>query len=983
MTSIIPSIQDFLSLVPELQAVDRMTLKELSERVQPLRYGMGQVILRRETMPAQVLFLMEGQARLLGQVPKATSSDTLEILKPRAVMGWVSLIRNVPCERIISSIESTCLALEASDFLQFCDRNPAFKAAFTNKVGLIEVFDLLAAEMARRAQIPANLAQLARDALPEASVMTLAAGKMPLSKLDRDFVWLVSGSDHFGAAVGSRIESVNDNDFLEVSQEGNVRLIGLRDNFAVKVEVVKEMPVLTALDIPYAPELPKVGEITNPKGTDYPHFYGRGPVDASLACFQMLARYWQMPFYRHVVKRAIDSQFARSPKLSLQLCGAIAELMGLNGQLLSIPARLIAQVPTPALLPWQDTFAVLYKASDRELILGIPEQGIVTKKTSQFADLWGDSGQVLLVQPTKDTPQLKFGLSWFLPSLKRYQNTLITVLIASFFVQLLGLANPLITQVIIDKVIIQNAPATLNTLGILLVTIFVFEAVISALRTYLFVNTTNRIDLTLGSETIDHLVRLPLSYFEKRSVGELSSRIGELENIRQFLTGTALTVVLDAVFSVIYIVVMICYSWLLTLVALGTVPLFALLTFIVSPIIRGQLRTKAERNATTQSYLVEVVSGIQTVKAQSIELKSRWEWQRRYARYVSAGFKNVVTSTTAGATSQFLNQLSNLLLLWVGAYLVLANKLSLGELIAFRIIAGYTTTPLLRLIQLWQNFQETALSLERLSDIINHPQEQEEAGRRNIPMPAIMGAVRYENVHFRFVPNGKLQLNNVSLEVPAGKFVGVVGASGAGKSTLTKLLSRLYEPESGRILVDDYDVNKVELYSLRRQIGVVLQDTLLFDGTVQENIALTNPDAMPEEITEAARVACAHEFIMQLPQGYESRVGERGAALSGGQRQRIAIARTVLQKPQLLILDEATSALDYNTERQVCLNLAEEFRGRTVFFITHRLATIHTADLILVMDAGQVAEQGTHPDLMAKRGLYYTLYLQQEAAGES
>ena len=250
-------------------------------------------------------------------------------------------------------------------------------------------------------------------------------------------------------------------------------------------------------------------------------------------------------------------------------------------------------------------------------------------------------------------------------------------------------------------------------------------------------------------------------------------------------------------------------------------------------------------------------------------------------------------------------------------------------------------------------------------------------------MPAIMGAVRYENVHFRFVPNGKLQLNNVSLEVPAGKFVGVVGASGAGKSTLTKLLSRLYEPESGRILVDDYDVNKVELYSLRRQIGVVLQDTLLFDGTVQENIALTNPDATPEEITEAARVACAHEFIMQLPHGYESRVGERGAALSGGQRQRIAIARTVLQKPQLLILDEATSALDYNTERQVCLNLAEEFRGRTVFFITHRLATIHTADLILVMDAGQVAEQGTHPDLMAKRGLYYTLYLQQEAAGES
>ncbi|AFY73835.1 type I secretion system ABC transporter, HlyB family [Synechococcus sp. PCC 7502] len=983
MTAKTVSIQDFLHSIPELQTIDRVTLKELGERLQPLRYRMGQVILRRETMPAQILFLMEGQARVLGQIPKSPSPVTLDILKSGASVGWLSLIRNVPCEMVIASVESTCLALEASDFWRFCDRDPVFKSAFTDKPSMIEVFDLLTAEMERRAQSPANPAQLARESLPEAVVMTLEAGKIPLAKLDRDFVWLVSGGNNFPAPIGSRIESLNGNDFLEVPQNGFVRLIGIPDAFAVKVEVVEEIPTLTADDIPYAPELPAVGDRPDPKGTDYPHFYGRGSVDASLACLQMLARYWQVPFARHVVKRALDSQFARSPKLSLQVCGAIAELMGLNGQLVTIPTRSITQVPTPAMLAWQDTFAVLYKASDRELVLGIPEQGIVTKKMAQFADIWGDSGQVLLIQPTKDTPKQKFGLSWFLPSLKRYKNTLITVLVASFFVQLLGLANPLITQVIIDKVIIQNAPTTLNTLGILLITISVFEALISALRTYLFVNTTNRIDLTLGSETIDHLVRLPLRYFEKRSVGELSSRIGELENIRQFLTGTALTVVLDAVFSVIYIIVMICYSWLLTLVALGTVPLFALLTFIVAPIIRGQLRSKAERNAATQSYLVEVVSGIQTVKAQSIELKSRWEWQRRYARYVSDGFKTVVTSTTAGSTSQFLNQLSNLLLLWVGAYLVLSNKLSLGQLIAFRIIAGYTTTPLLRLIQLWQNFQETALSLERLSDIINYPQEQEEAGRRNIPMPAIAGTVRYENVNFRFAANGSLQLNNVSLEVAAGKFVGVVGASGAGKSTLTKLLSRLYEPESGRILIDDYDISKVELYSLRRQIGVVLQDTLLFDGTVQENIALTNPDATPAEIIDAARIACAHDFIMQLPQGYESRVGERGAALSGGQRQRIAIARTVLQKPQLLILDEATSALDYNTERQVCSNLAEEFQGRTVFFITHRLATIQNADLILVMDSGRVAEQGTHSELMVLKERYYTLYHQQEAAGES
>lgn len=308
-------VQDFLTNILELQTVDRLTLKELSERLQPLRYRMGQVILRRETMPAQVLFLMEGQARLIGQTPKSTSPTTLEIIKSGAVVGWLSLIRNVPCETVIASIESTCLALEAEDFWRFCDRDPAFKAAFTNKISSIEVFDLLAEEMARRAQAPANLAQLAREALPDARVMTLAAGKMPLSKLDRDFVWLVSGGNNFAAPVGSRIESINESDILEVPQGGYARLIGLRDAFAVKAEVVEDMPALTAFDIPYAPDLPSVGDRSDRKGTDYPHFYGRGPVDASLACFQMLARYWQIPFYRHVVKRSIDAQFARSPKL--------------------------------------------------------------------------------------------------------------------------------------------------------------------------------------------------------------------------------------------------------------------------------------------------------------------------------------------------------------------------------------------------------------------------------------------------------------------------------------------------------------------------------------------------------------------------------------------------------------------------------------------------------------------------------------------
>jgi ATP-binding cassette subfamily B protein len=554
---------------------------------------------------------------------------------------------------------------------------------------------------------------------------------------------------------------------------------------------------------------------------------------------------------------------------------------------------------------------------------------------------------------------------------------LLEVFIASFFVQLFALANPLAIQLILDVALGSGSVNTLNTLGFLLVFVGVVEALLGALRTYLFVDTTNRIDMTLGSEIIDHLLRLPLRYFEKRPVGEISTRINELENIRQFLTGTALTVVLDALFSVLYVIVMVIYSPLLTAVALGAIPIFIFLTYIFAPTIRKQLRKKAERNAETQSYLVEVLSGIQTVKAQNIELKSRWEWQSRYARYVDAGFKTVITSTTASSLSSFFSKLESLLVIWVGSYLVLQGKLSVGQMIAFRIISGYVTSPILRLAQLWQNFQEVGLSLERLADIVDTPEEAEQ-DKDNIAMPLIVGGVKYEDVCFRFKQSSPLQLNNVNLEFAPGTFVAIVGQSGAGKSTLTKLISRLYEPESGRILIDGYDITKVELYSLRSQVGVVPQDTLLFDGTIRDNIALTNPDANTEEIIHAARVASAHEFIMSLPNGYNTRVGERGSALSGGQRQRIAIARSVLQNPRMLILDEATSALDYATEQSVCQNLIHEFHDRTVFFITHRLGTIQNADVIIMMEAGIVVEQGTHEELMALKGRYYYLSRQQE-----
>jgi ATP-binding cassette subfamily B protein len=977
-------IQPVLAKTVFFKQLPVATQQELATKGRLVRYRIGQPLLVREKMPSQVLIIYQGKARLLGYDQRTQTPVSLQLIGSGEVLGVCSLVRGLSCETAIASTEVVCFALPAEDFLACMEAQPAFDWAVRQQTSPSEVCELLSLELQRRAVGQAKLKELVFQTCQTVHVLNLPPGRVDSRQLSTDRVWIVSSGTVGDFTTGSRIE-FDGWTSPRVSGTVGARLIGLEEDQlpAIPVPVIIEPASdeeldLDLSDVPYASDQPPEPQ-TSTSPRKYPYVRGRGAINAPLACFQMLSKFMGIPMRRDTVRRVLENQHKSVGSISLMSCGAIAEMIGMNAQLVQVSSKAITRLKPPALINYQNSFAVVYNTTEKELLIALPEKGIERVLPADFAQIWGEGGQVLLLQPRPGEKRERFSLRWFLPAISRHRGVLIEVLVASFFVQLFGLANPLMTQVIIDKVLVQGSIDTLNVLGIFLLGVALFEALLTGVRTYLFVDTTNRIDLSLGSEVIDHLLRLPLNYFDRRRVGELASRINELENIRQFLTGTALTVVLDAIFSVIYIAVMLFYSWLLTIVALATVPLFAALTIFVSPVVRRQLRTKAERYADTQSYLVEVVSGIQTVKAQNIELKSRWHWYDRYARYISAGFDTVLTSSSASSISGFFNKFSGLLLLWVGAYLVISHQLSLGQLIAFRIIAGYTTSPLLRLIQLWQNFQETALSIERLGDILDAPPEVEETDRNNISLPEINGTVRFESVCFRFTNSGPLQLANINLEFPAGSFVGIVGQSGSGKSTLTKLIARLYEPTTGRIQVDGYDINKVELYSLRRQIGMVLQDTLLFNGTVQENIALTNPDASSEQIIEAAKVAAAHDFIMSLPNGYNTMVGERGSGLSGGQRQRIAIARTVLQNPKLLILDEATSALDYDSERTVCHNLAEAFEGRTVFFITHRLATVRNADLILVMDQGAVVEQGTHRELMALRGRYYCLYQQQES----
>ncbi len=966
-------IIEFLAKTEPFTKLSPSALKSVAANSQLLHYRTGQWMLVKERMPAHVMVIYQGQARVLGNDQRTGSQTSLTVVEQGEFLGWLGLVRGVSCEAVIASTEVIAITLEAEEFLQLMTTAPEFGQAVRSRTHITEVFELLSQELQRQADAATDLKEVARRFWLETQVVNLPPGKVNSQKFNENLLWLVSAGNIDGMRAGSRLSLSN---FGRTWQtETDVRLLGIPWKSTTHQEPLDS----TSLKISPAPEYPPDPAAENVASPNSIFVSGKGPLDAPLACFQMLSRILGGSFRRDFFRKILTNQLKSNKQISLQVAGAVVEMMGLQAQLVKVPVNVINRLSAPAIIYWQESFALLYKITERELVVASPEQGVSSYSPAKFAEIWGESGQVLTVEKQEGDRPEKFSLRWFLPSVYKYRLVLIEVLVASFFVQIFGLANPIITQIIIDTVLIQKSLDTLDILGIFLLVIGVFEAVLTSLRTYLFADTTNRIDIRLGSEVIEHLLRLPLSYFERRRVGELAGRINELENIRSFLTGTALTVVLDAIFSVIYIGVMLFYSWVLTLVALGTVPLFAILTRFVVPIVQQQLRTKAERYADSQSYLVEVLTGIQTVKAQNIELKSRWQWRDRYTRYISAGFKNVLTSSTANSISGFLNQFSSFVLLWVGAHLVISNQLSLGQLIAFRIIAGYVTSPLLRLIQLSQNFQEVALSIERLGDILDSTPEVQPSDRQNIPLPEIQGAVKYTGISFGFNPDDALQLLNINLDIPAGTFVGIVGQSGSGKSTLTKLLPRLYEPVTGQIQIDGYDIRKVELNSLRRQIGMVLQDTLLFEGTIQDNIALIRPEASTEEIIAAAQAAAAHDFIMALPNGYNTIVGERGSALSGGQRQRIAIARTVLQNPRLLILDEATSALDYQSEQQVCRNLMEVFQERTVFFITHRLNTVKSADVIIIMDKGVIAEQGTHAELMAMKGRYYCLYQQQES----
>ncbi len=552
----------------------------------------------------------------------------------------------------------------------------------------------------------------------------------------------------------------------------------------------------------------------------------------------------------------------------------------------------------------------------------------------------------------------KFGFRWFIPTILKYKRQFISVLIAVFVIQILGILTPLMTQVVVDKVLTHRAMNTLYTIAVGILLVYIYELIISLGKSYLFVHTTNRIDVTLSDRLFKHLFSLPLKYFESRRVGETVARVRELDQIRSFLTGTPLSSMIDVVFIIVYIVVMLFYSKSLTVIVIASIPVFAILSLIVTPLFKKSLDRKFEAGAKAQSFLVESINGIQTVKSFALEESFEEKWGDLQADYVKAGYNTSIISQTSNAVANFVQHVVDLLILVFGAKAVIAGTMTIGQLVAFRMLSGRVSGPVLRLVQLWQEYQQASLSVKRIGDIFNSPVEIK-SGNTISNLPKLQGRIRFENVRFRYRVDGSDVLHGISFELKENRIYGLVGRSGSGKSTISKLVQRLYIPQSGKITIDGLDVSLIAPQILRKQIGVVLQENFMFNGTVAENISIHCPTCTIEQIMEAAKVAGAHDFIMELDEGYDTIIGEKGVALSGGQKQRIAIARAIINNPRILIFDEATSALDYESESIIQNNLKDICKGRTVLIIAHRLSTLASADEILVIDKGELIEAGS------------------------
>lgn len=967
-------------------------------KLQWLRYRTGQPLLQADRLPHQVMFIADGAVRLIADDP-ATGPFTLARLGSGDAVGWCGLVRNHPCEAAIAMEPTLVAALPAGQFLQLLPKETALQQGCLEP-NRSELAELLLAWLSRQPQryedLPGLLAELWR---PGALKLLTGVQLQGSVALDPDWLWLSSAPLPSDAPTGSEINHWHPDEACARLPLGG-RLLGVqRSALDEALAARSSRPQSTASSGGRAPDdlwrqasdaqdLPDPidpAELGLSRGTrQLPPLRerGEGPLDTSLICLQRLASRYRFPFPRDTVEQVLIDCEQRLGGITLLHLGQILESLGLEVRPLSAPAKQLHRLQPPALVKLDDRFLLIEEAGPRGLVVADPSRGLVPLNTAELQELSPEGFQLMLVRPAEsnedDAQASSFDLAWFWRMIRPYRTQMGLVFIAGFTTKVLEIGFVLAILQIVDVVISTRDLGLLWPIGLLMGLIVVVKAVLALLQNNLIVDLSDRIDTSLGSQVVGHLFRLPMKFFDRRTVGDLSSRFNDLRRVRSFLTGTVINTTLDLVFIPLIGVVMLAIQPVLALVVLAQVPLMALSTWISRKPIKRGITRRNQAWSFAQGFLVECLSAIRTVKTQNFATQARWQWLQRYRRFSSEDFQLERLQVVAKEFRSAIPNLSRLALMMVGAVLAINGGTTVGAIFVFMILGGQLANSMLQVASVTDQYQDARAAMDSLADVLGQKPEDSLASSYMLPLPAIAGRIDLENVSFSYGLTSKRQLDQFSVSLEAGQVIGLVGSSGSGKSTLVQLIDGLYQAEEGRIYIDGTDISKVQIGSLRRQVGFVPQESILFDGTVLDNLRLNMPDAPYEAVIDAAQVASAHDFIMKLPDGYNTRVGERGGGLSGGQKQRIAIARMVLQNPRLVILDEATSALDPTTETLVLERLHQRFAGRTLLIVTHRIACLRNADRILMLDSGVLLEDGTWGELMALRGSFATLADQQQ-----
>ena len=995
------TIPEILHTSALLQGVSAEAIQALGLRAELVELPVGKPFQRAGELPASIAMVVEGRLRRLHQSLEGAPVS----LGPVGVgewLGWAAVLRGEPDLTLTASERTVLLRLPFQDAL----------AAVRDHASLREALALPLAE--ERAALLLSLLEASGRLLPDvrqldealAACWTLVQAGAPAPPGGR-LVFSGPRPAVSGVVPGQVLDTAT---WAELPSQVNglpVRALHIRDPLldqaigatpeedsdpAAGVLALRpeQRPVVFAGSVSLDPQALGFHRPDSSgafAGADAGAFAGGidDRLEQALACIRHLAQARRLAFSEDLVRRNLADVQQRLGGLRLAQIGLQLEAIGFETRPLRVRPADLTRLEPPALVDLDGNFVLLLVAGGGGgVLIGDPRHGLQRWSLQRLQERLPEGVELLVVREGRTDRQVgeQFGLGWFLTAFLRYPGLLTSTLVAAFTSQLLSAVFPLAVLSVIDQVIGRNNLSLLAPLTAILLMSAIAAGVVSAMRAIVTADLSDRVDVRLGSTVVEHLLRLPLPYFEQRQVGGILFNVNQLYNIRQFIVDQLLGVGLDVVFAVVFLVVLLLISPVLTLIVVAVAPVLMVINVVASPIVIRLIKESNGYASSAGAFLYEVASGIRTVKSQNFEVEARWQWLERYRKYTSSRFQLTRLGSLIGEGARLVSNLSDIALIVVGAMLILANKLSLGALFAVKILSAQVVGPLLRLSSLYQGFQEMRVAVSCLSDVMLAMPEVGEEDLQAIPLPPIQGHVRFEEICFRYGQRGPLILDHINLEIQPGEFVGLVGMSGSGKSTLVQLVDRLYRPKEGRVYLDGYDIEKLQIASLRRRIGYVPQDSLLFEGTVLDNIRLNSPDADIEAVMEAARVAAAHEFILGLENGYATRLGEKGSGLSGGQRQRICLARTVLQDPGLLILDEATSALDAETEQQVCRNLAARFHHATVLFITHRLTTLRQADRILFMERGRIREDGSHVQLIALAGAYATLYNQQVQQGD-